>query len=211
MEARPSAGRAGSSIKKDVPRVRGRQVAARGGVAPGRWIARDRYDPHGPPARHNVAMSHQVHADTTVAENRATRRLWLGAAGVAGALLALIGFEAARTAPVRGAVRAYSMLIAAANRGDLEAARGLCTDAYLAAHTLEAAEEGGLVGLPRGIHKNFRAWSEGADVLLCPTDPRERVRPVYRLVEREGTWRFDGLAGQLGPGGHVAPAEILTP
>jgi hypothetical protein len=121
----------------------------------------------------------------------------LAAAALVGILVAAVAVEAARTAPVRGAVRAYSMLIAAANRGDLEAVRAVCTEGYLASHPVEAADEGGLVGLPRGIHKNFRAWREGPDVLLCPTDPRERVRPVYRLVERGGAWKFDGLAGQL--------------
>jgi hypothetical protein len=136
---------------------------------------------------------------TTIREPDAGRRRRLAlltAAAVALALAAL-AFEAARTAQVRGAVRAYSALIAAANRGDLDAARAVCTDRYLAAHPIEAAEQGGLVGLPRGIHKNFRAWREGPDVMLCPTDPRERVRPVYRLVEQAGAWKFDGLAGQL--------------
>jgi hypothetical protein len=112
-------------------------------------------------------------------------------------LIGFVAWEAITTAPVREAVRAYTALIAAANRGDWETACALCSDRYRAVQPIEPAEEGGMVGLPRVIHKNFRAWQAGSDVLLCPTDPRERVRPVYRLVRDKGQWKFDGLAGHL--------------
>ena len=141
----------------------------------------------------------------------ATRRqgplIILGLAGLS-LLAGLVAIEAARTAPVRDAVRAYTMLIAAANRGDLDAARAVCTPRYLAAQPLAEAAEGGLVGLPRGIHKNFRAWSVGPDdVHLCPTNPRDRLRPVYRLVRQADAWKFDGLAGQLDEGGVFTRVE----
>ena len=60
-----------------------------------------------------------------------------------------------------------------------------------------------MVGLPRGIHRNFQAWREGDEVWLCPTD---RVGPVYRFVFEGGAWKFDGLVGLLRPGGRVEPA-----
>lgn len=114
----------------------------------------------------------------------------------------VLGVEIALTRPVRDAVRTYTELIAAANRRDLAAARALCTERYLASHRLRLAEEGGLVGLPRNIHKNFQAWREGAEVRLCPSN---RVGPVYRFVEERGRRKFDGVIGQLLPGGQVEP------
>ena len=104
----------------------------------------------------------------------------------------------------RGAVACFTGLVASANAQDLDLARSLCSAGYLASHRIEGARGGGLVGLPRNIHRNFRAWPEGEDVWLCPTD---RVGPVYRLVREGGAWKFDGLVGLLGPGGRVAPAE----
>ncbi len=138
-------------------------------------------------------------------------RVVFAVVGVVGLISVLVGVEVVRTAPVRGAVRAYSELIAAANRGDLEAARAVCSVRFLAENRLKAADEGGIVGLPRGIHKNFRAWSVGDDVHLCPTNPRDRLRPVYRLVRESGGWRFDGLAGQLGDGGVFTQVELTGP
>ncbi len=112
--------------------------------------------------------------------------------------------EIVLTRPVREAVKTYTELIEAANRGDLDAARALCTERYLKSHGLKAAKEGGVIGLPRNIHKNFQAWREGRDVLLCPTN---RVGPVYRFIQDGGRWRFDGVAGLLGPEGRVEPME----
>ena len=125
---------------------------------------------------------------------------------VAGVVLAtaIIAVEVAATRPVRDAVRTYTELISAANRRDLNAAKALCTERYRKTHTLKLAAEGGMVGLPRNINKNFQAWREGRDVWLCPTN---RVGPVYCFVENDGRWRFDGVVGQLLPGGRVEPIE----
>jgi len=121
--------------------------------------------------------------------------------------IGLLAFEIRLTRPVRDAVRVYTELISAANRRDLDSARALCTDRYLAGHRLELAEEGGMIGLPRNINKNFQAWREGSEVWLCPTN---RVGPIYRFVQVSGRWRFDGVVGQLLPGGRVEPMEDHT-
>lgn len=123
----------------------------------------------------------------------------LGLAALALAAGGLAGL-AAWTAPVRESVRTYTDLLAAANRQDSDAARDLCTARYRASHRLEPSAEGGLVGLPRGIHKNFRAWLEGPHVWLCPTN---RVGPVYQFVREGGAWRFDGPVGVLRPRGEL--------
>jgi hypothetical protein len=128
---------------------------------------------------------------------------WIGLA--AGLLIGLVVIEFVRTAPVRGAVRTYTKLIASANRQDLAAARDLCSIRYLRDHPLATAPEGGIVGLPRGIHPNFRAWREGEAVWLCPTN---RVGPVFRFVHEGRRWKFDGPVGLLGPDGRV---EVLGP
>ncbi len=99
-----------------------------------------------------------------------------------------------------GAVAAYVGLIDAANLGDMDGVRRRCSTSYLRSHTIEAAREGGVIGMPRNMHKNFQAWRRGEDVLLCPTN---RVGPVYRFVREAGAWKFDGLAGMLGPGGKM--------
>ena len=131
-----------------------------------------------------------------------SRLVWI-ILGLVAAVVA-VGFEIAWTAPVREAVRCYTELISAANRRDLAAARALCTTNYLATHDLKLAKEGGMIGLPRNIHKNFQAWGEGRDVWLCPTN---RVGPVFRFVRESGGWKFDGVIGQLMPGGRVVPME----
>jgi len=119
-------------------------------------------------------------------------------------ILAVIAFEVWLTRPVRDAVRTYTDLISAANRRDLSALSALCTDRYLAGHRIKLADEGGVIGFPRNIHKNFQAWREGSEVWLCPTN---RVGPVFRFVEDGGRWKFDGVVGQLLPGGRVEPIE----
>lgn len=118
----------------------------------------------------------------------------------AAAVVASLAAAAAWTRPVRESVRTYTALLGAANRQDVAAARRLCTDRYAATHPLRPAPDGGLVGLPRNVHKNFQAWREGTNVWLCPTN---RVGPVYQFVPEAGGWRFDGPVGLLMPGGRV--------
>ena len=130
------------------------------------------------------------------------RKLWI-ALGILAAIL-VVGFEIIATKPVREAVRAYTELISAANRSDLDTARAVCTERYLIKHPMKLAQEGGIVGLPRNIHKNFQSWREGQEVWLCPTN---RVGPVFRFVNEKGQWKFDGVVGQLMPGGRVEPME----
>lgn len=105
--------------------------------------------------------------------------------------------EIRMTAPVRGAVRAYTRLLNAANRGDLEAVRALCTASYLQRHPPRLAKEGGVEGMPRTIHKNYQAWREGQAVLLCPSN---RVGPVFQFLPSSDGWKFDGFVGLLQPG-----------
>ncbi len=106
------------------------------------------------------------------------RAVWI----VGGIALLAIGlvYEIRQTRPVRDAVRTYTDLISAANRRDLVALRSLCTDRYAAHHAFKLADEGGVIGFPRNIHKNFQAWREGNEVWLCPTN---RVGPVFWFVE----------------------------
>jgi hypothetical protein len=88
----------------------------------------------------------------------------------------------------------------------LDAARLLCSKRYLTEHPLKLAPEGGLVGIPRNLHKNFKAWSEGNDVLICTLN---RVGPVYRFVHEDGRWRFDGLVGILPSRGKMVRTSEL--
>ncbi|WZO96956.1 hypothetical protein EP7_003965 [Isosphaeraceae bacterium EP7] len=132
----------------------------------------------------------------------AERKGWWIGGGVALLLLSGVVGLAVSTGPVRGAVSTYHRLLDAANRQDVAAAVRLCSARYLAGHTLVASDEGGIIGLPRNIHKNFQAWREGAEVWLCPSN---RLGPVYRLVREEGDWKFDGPVGLLGSGGEMTP------
>ncbi len=118
--------------------------------------------------------------------------------------IGIVGLEIVWTKPVREAVKTYTELIAAANRRDIEAAKAVCTDRYLAKYPPKLARDGGMIGLPRNIHKNFQAWQEGEEVWLCPTN---RVGPVFRFIKDAGRWKFDGVVGQLMPGGRVEPVE----
>ncbi|MDG3004104.1 hypothetical protein [Paludisphaera mucosa] len=137
------------------------------------------------------------------------RNVLIVAAGVA-VLAGGLAFEVVATRPVRQAVRAYSELIALANRPDLadpariEAARPYYTTRYLASHPIRPAAEGGIVGLPRYIGKNFQAWRQGAGVWICPTN---RTGFVYQLVEEDGRWRFDGLVGLLQSRNVLVPVD----
>jgi hypothetical protein len=128
--------------------------------------------------------------------------------GVVVAIVAIVVGELIYTKPVRDAVRAYTRLLEVANRQDLtdderlEAAQALCTTRYLQAHTLRSAPEGGLVGIPRNIHKNYQAWRHGADVWICPTN---RVGPIYQFAYEDGRWRFDGPIGLLRAHWEIVP------
>jgi hypothetical protein len=115
------------------------------------------------------------------------------ALGVIGLALLGPGWVASLRA-THGSVATYTEILAAANGGDLEGVRRLCSRRYCESHAIKAAKEGGVVGLPRNIHKNFQVWREGPVVLLCPTD---RVGPVYQFVYEEGRWKFDGPVGVL--------------
>jgi hypothetical protein len=136
------------------------------------------------------------------------RRVLLGLA-VAALLGAALAVVTVWTRPVREAVAAYTELLGAVNRQDLEGVRRVCSSRYLATHRLVAASEGGVVGMPRNIHKNFQAWRQGANIWLCPTN---RVGPVYQFVREQGAWRFDGPVGLLrGRNEFVPSAELVTP
>lgn len=141
-------------------------------------------------------------------------RILLIAAAVAVVLVAGLVFEIVLTGPVRGAIRTCSELFTVANRPDLvdsarlDAARRLCTERYLREHPLALAPEGGLVNIPRNLHKNYKAWREGPNVFICPTD-RGPARPIYQFVFQGDRWRFDGLVGILRPSGEVIRASEL--
>lgn len=134
------------------------------------------------------------------------------AVSVVSLLIAGLAWEIITTQPVRGAVRSLAALFTIANRPDLNeterlaAARELCSAGYLATHPLAVADEGGIKGIPRNIDKNFRAWRQGANVWVCPTN---RIGPVYQFVYERDDWRFDGPAGVLGPQGEFHPASEL--
>lgn len=102
----------------------------------------------------------------------------------------------------RGAVMTYGRLIAAANAGNLAAVAELCSARYRREHPPEPARGGGVVGFPRQVHPNFRAWVEGAEARLCPAN---RVGTVYGFVREGGAWRYDGPVGLLRPDGRVLP------
>lgn len=128
----------------------------------------------------------------------------LAIAAAALVVVAIGVIEFVRTAPVRGAVRAYTALIAAANRGDRAAVQALCSAHYLQGHRIEVADEGGVVGLPRMIHKNFRTWPRGEAMWICPGN---RAGLVAQLVREQGVWKYDGIVGELRPGNQFAPSE----
>jgi hypothetical protein len=135
---------------------------------------------------------------------------------VAGAItLILLGglaFEIIATRPVRGALRTCTELFTIANRPGLgeaerlDAARALCSRRYLRTHELKVADEGGIVGIPRNLNKNFQAWREGPNVWICPTN---RIGPVYQFVFENGGWRFDGPVGILRPRGEMVRMSDL--
>jgi hypothetical protein len=139
------------------------------------------------------------------------RKVVLISAGATVLLLALLAFEVITTKPVRGAVRACTELFTIANRPGLSdidrlaAAAKLCSSRYLTTHRLAVAD-GGLVGLPRNLNKNFQAWREGPNVWICPTN---RVGPVYQFVFENGGWRFDGPVAILRQWGEIVRTSEL--
>ncbi len=127
-------------------------------------------------------------------------------------LICGVTFEIVTTQPVRGAMRRLSELFTIANRPDLTEAerltraRSLCTARYLQMHPLAVATEGGIVGFPRNINKNFKAWREGPNVWICPTN---RIGPVYQFVFENNAWRFDGPVAILRPWGEIVRTSQL--
>jgi hypothetical protein len=136
---------------------------------------------------------------------------------VTGAVIALLvsglAFEIVTTQPVRGAMRTCAELFAIANQLErvdpmrpeersrlLAEASERCSARFRRSNPLVAAPEGGLVGIPRFIHKNFKAWRQGSNVWVCP---RDRFGLVYQFIFEDGRWRFDGLVGELRPGGQM--------
>jgi hypothetical protein len=132
------------------------------------------------------------------------RPLILGWVLIAG-LVATIAAWAIWTQPVRKCVTAYTQLLVAANRQDVTAAQRLCSSRYLQSHTLKPAPEGGIVGLPRNIHKNFQAWNAAENVWLCPTN---REGPVFQFVYEEDSWKFDGPIGLLQRGQVIRYSDL---
>ena len=125
-------------------------------------------------------------------------------------LLGGIAYEIVPTQPVRGAVRTCSELFTAptaptCGRRSGSRRRGRCARGDISHPQAGRRRDGqGLVGVPRNLNKNFKAWREGPNVWICPTN---RFGPVYQFVLEDGTWRFDGPVGILGPWGRVVPME----
>jgi hypothetical protein len=134
------------------------------------------------------------------------------AAGIALLAAAALAYEIVSTQPLRGAMRTCSELFTIANRPNLSdaerlsVARSLCSAGYLENHPLALAAEGGIVGIPRNINKNFKAWREGPNVWICPTN---RIGPVYQFVYENGGWRFDGPVAILRPRGEIVRTSEL--
>ena len=129
-----------------------------------------------------------------------------GAVVVAGLLASPAGRWARSQMMGQRAMLAFVKLVGAGNAQDLDAARSLCTSGYQARNPLEVSRGGGIVGLPRNIHRNYQVWREREDIYICPTD---RVGPIYRIVKESGTWKFDGPVGILRPGGRFEAAESI--
>ena len=117
-------------------------------------------------------------------------------------------------APVRGALRTCSELFTVANRPDLADRDRLDAAAPSLHPTIpeRAPARRGPRGRarqhPANLNKNFKAWREGRNVLICTSN---RVGPVYRFVHEDGRWQFDGLVGILQPSGRVMRASDLPP
>lgn len=117
----------------------------------------------------------------------------------AGLLVALV-WLAISTKESRAGVAAYTRLTAAVNAQDIESVKSMCTQRFIQTHTFQTAPEGGLVGFPRFIHKNFQVWREDDAVWVCPTN---RVGPVYQFLKEDDQWKYDGLIGLLRSGHQI--------
>jgi hypothetical protein len=147
-----------------------------------------------------------------------TRRA--GLIALASAAVVLLGagvvYEAVTTAPIRGALRVFTSLVALGNRLDLPEserlglARSFCSARYLAEKPLTLSPEGGIKGFPRAIDKNYLAWREGPNVWICPTKRTSAIRPVYQFVSEGGDWRFDGLVAILRHGGEILRTSEIS-
>jgi hypothetical protein len=161
-------------------------------------------------------MTDNGHGQTSAARGSRVitkTRTTLITVAIVAVLLAGLAFEVVATGPVRGAMRTCAELFTIANqlevaertrpeqvRAMLAEASALCSARYRRLHPLVMAAEGGIVGIPRNISKNFKAWREGPNVWICT---RDRFGPVYQFVFEEGRWRFDGLVANLGPQGEI--------
>jgi hypothetical protein len=147
-------------------------------------------------------------------------RIALISAAIVALLLAGLAWEVLATQPVRDAVHACAELFTIANELEfadparpeqakalLEQATALCSARYRQSHPLVIAAQGGLVGIPRNINKNFKAWREGPNVWICTTN---RIGPVYQFVFEDGRWRFDGLVAVLRPWGEIVRTNELV-
>lgn len=126
-------------------------------------------------------------------------------------VLGFVGFvvyESVTTRPRRDATRAFLKLIDVTRRPGLsdeeriETARNFFSARRLAVGPIRLTD-GGVEGLPRDVDHNFPVWRDGAAFLLRPSD-RDGV--VYRMVEQNGRWRFDGPAGHRHGRGEFVPA-----
>lgn len=124
---------------------------------------------------------------------------WPILSAVAIALVTLV-WLAVSTRNTRSAVAAYTRLTAAVNAQKVDQVKALCTARYVRTHKFTPADEGGMVGFPRFIHKNFQAWREGEAVWVCPTN---RIGPVYQFIQEDGLWKYDGLIGLLRSGHQI--------
>jgi hypothetical protein len=103
-------------------------------------------------------------------------------------------WQVTRPTPVRESVAVFTKMVAAASRDDVEAARAYCSS------RLKGEDVAELAKLPTRFERSFKAWREGDDVLICPTD---LGGTLYRFVNEEGAWKYDGPIGTLTPDGKV--------
>ena len=103
-----------------------------------------------------------------IASSKALSASVLGKWGAIGAALVMalmiVVWLELSTRETRAGISAYTRLTAAVNAQDIEAVKKLCSVRFLEKHPIKTASEGGLVGFPRYIHKNFQAWREGPSV-----------------------------------------------
>jgi hypothetical protein len=106
----------------------------------------------------------------------------------------LVIWQVTRPTPVRESVAVFTKLVAAASRGDAELAHSYCSSRL---KTEDVAE---LAKLPTRFERSFKAWREGDDVLICPTD---LGGTLYQFVNEGDAWKYDGPVGTMTPDGKV--------